>query len=730
MTLRKSFLADCKENFKRRNWVFWLQLLALFICLPGALLLGLNSINRDYQLFATISFREKMLNYSRIIFDLNPVISAVIILLAVLAGLQAFSWLHNKKKVNFYHSQPISRNRRFLVIWLNGVVSFLITYLVNLLLGMAIAASFGCLQSQILVVIPKAVLAHLLLFLAVYQVAIVAVMLTGHTLVSLSLTAVLLLYEVSVRALIWAYGGSFFRTYGSTEGRKVLNTLFSPLVTFYYYSFGRDANSYNSYGWAIPTYKEMVFSMLGLVLLFGLAGWLLYKKRPAEGHGKSIVFSGLKNPLEVLLLLALGMTGGIFIYVISGSEVLGIGGIIFTVVISHVIIRLIYEVDFRAIKKGVPGMLLSLVMVIFIFCAFRWDIFGYDKWIPDKKRVESVALSLESNYMGENWVLTDGTEIRVDDYWPSKMQLKDLEMVYRLLDKRVNIEEFEEYDYLYRLNVVFKQKSGKTMDRVFYFSYEENLEEMNEIFHTREYQTATNQVMEDNFAENYKIFQAEYGNGQMDYVIPEDKVLSLLRAYVMDVNQVDFAHLYNAVPAGRITFGGQGIKNPEYVNEWRVTIYPSFTHTLSLLKECDIATEAVRDQEYLEQIKSILVIYTDREAFTASGEIMMSEKYEKKLLFLNEAAVEEEAEEYRGRADELFYVDEQVLQEILEPAYLSEPSSWNPYEGTRRMDMEVHVELQDIGYSGEDVSYVTSNYDYYCFAEGRVPEVVQKALKK
>ncbi|MGN0308179.1 MAG: hypothetical protein ACI4DN_08170, partial [Lachnospiraceae bacterium] len=177
-------------------------------------------------------------------------------------------------------------------------------------------------------------------------------------------------------------------------------------------------------------------------------------------------------------------------------------------------------------------------------------------------------------------------------------------------------------------------------------------------------------------------------------------------------------------------FGGQGIKNTEYVNKWRVTIYPSFTHTLSLLKECDIATEVVRDQDYLERVKSILVIYTDREALIASGGAMTSEEYEKKLLFLNKAAGEEEAEEYQGRADEVFYVDAEVLQDILEPAYLSAPSYWNPYEGTRRMDMEVYVELQDIGYSGEDVSYVTSNYDYYCFAEGRVPEVVQKALEK
>ena len=98
---------------------------------------------------------------------------------------------------------------------------------------MLVAASYGCLSGEMIMLIPEAILAHLLLFMAVYHVAVVAIMLTGYTLVSLVATVVLLCYEFAVRVLYWSYAASFFRTYGSRESDKVLNTLFSPLVIFF-----------------------------------------------------------------------------------------------------------------------------------------------------------------------------------------------------------------------------------------------------------------------------------------------------------------------------------------------------------------------------------------------------------------------------------------------------------------------------------------------------------------
>ena len=122
----------------------------------------------------------------------------IIIGLAILIGTQGFVYLHNKRQVDFYHSQPVSRKRRFWVLWSNGIVIFLVTYLINMFLGMVVASAFGCMSGVILTGAMKGFFLYFLLFLGIYHISIIAVLLTGNTLVSLLAMAVLLGYELAV----------------------------------------------------------------------------------------------------------------------------------------------------------------------------------------------------------------------------------------------------------------------------------------------------------------------------------------------------------------------------------------------------------------------------------------------------------------------------------------------------------------------------------------------------
>ena len=111
MMLKNSFLTDMKENLKRRNWVFWIHFLTFFCYFPGFLLLTLNSVKKRMEYYDPVyilkNIQEGVIN----LFQPNPVMMFLVILLGCLAGLQAFSYLHDKKQVNFYHSQPVKRNR-------------------------------------------------------------------------------------------------------------------------------------------------------------------------------------------------------------------------------------------------------------------------------------------------------------------------------------------------------------------------------------------------------------------------------------------------------------------------------------------------------------------------------------------------------------------------------------------------------------------------------------------
>lgn len=746
MTSKKSFLTDSIENFKRRNWVFWIQFLSFFCVYPGVLLLGLNGIKTSY--LNPEKSIERMNEFTYVMLNINGWSSMLIAGLAVLAGIQAFSYLHNKQQVNFYHSQPVSRNRRFLVIWFNGIVSFLVSYVVNIILAVAVAGSFGCMSATIAALLPKAILGHFLLFLSVYHVAILAVMLTGHTLVSLIGVIILLFYEWGARALYYAYASLFFDTYGYDESVKMLHTLLSPIITFFTYQFGKNSSIYSLSGGY--TYSETMFGMAGLALFFGLISWLLYRVRPSESHGKSIAFSKVKEPLKILLLLLIGTCGGLFIYMVSGDSVaLGIAGVVFAVLIGHAVIQLIYEVDFRAIRKSLPSMFVSVILAVFIFIAFRWDVFGYDDKIPDQNKVESVALNLSTNYWDSRRVLPDGTEVNSERYWKTEMEITDLDLVYRLLDSRISFEEHMENVQNSQnqtpdscvVEVVFKLNNGKTSSRRLYIDYRNNLDVLNEIFHLREYQVNSNQLMEENFAEDFHIFQAEYENGLMYYKVPDKTVKQVLEAYTADMNSVDLADLCNSIPVGRLTVGGIGIQNREFINEWWVTIYPEFTRTTALLAQEGIPVQASINQDYLDRIKTINIIYTDVAAMKADGGIFSSD-YQRRIELINEANADLVMAERQENNDTKYpenvtveadsgqtgsvMVDSAMLEDILDNCTLQVVSGWMNYPNfseTRSIETtyEVIVELKE-----PDSEY---NYnDSYYFLKGQMPEFVKEMI--
>ena len=136
-----TFFTDAWENMKRKNWVFWLSFLTFLCYFPGFLVLRLNSIRSTYEnadAAGLIRMQVRMDEIVEVLFHINGFMPVIVIGLAILIGMQGFVYLHNKRQLDFYHSQPVSRKRRFLVLWFNGILIFVITYLVNMILGMSV----------------------------------------------------------------------------------------------------------------------------------------------------------------------------------------------------------------------------------------------------------------------------------------------------------------------------------------------------------------------------------------------------------------------------------------------------------------------------------------------------------------------------------------------------------------------------------------------------------------
>ncbi len=622
---RNTFFTDAWENMKRRNWVFWLSFLTFLCYFPGFLVLKLNSIRSVYEnadAAGLIRMQERMDEIVEILFHTNGFMPVIVIGLAILIGMQGFVYLHNKRQVDFYHSQPVSRKRRFSVLWINGIVIFVVTYLINMFLGMGVAAVYGSMNGSIFVGAMKGFFLYLLLFFGIYHISIIAVLLTGNTLVSLLAMVVLLGYELAVRTMAVFMASSFFITYGSGQENKIFDTLLSPIVNIYKYIILGD-REYNYWRYADETYTygKTALGLFVLAIIFGVVSFFLYQKRASESHGNSISFPKIKEFLRFALLLLIGSFGTYLIYYIAGESVaLGMLGAVFFVGLGHAVIQLIYEVDFRAIRKRWLTAVVSLVSVVVVFLGFKYDWTGYDSRIPKQSQVESVYVSLVAEGFGNNnYVMPDGTEV-YHQYKARKMEITDLDTIYELLENRERITRTtRSFDGTYEtIEINFRLKNGKTDYRTLYLKYEENLGLLDEIYHMEEYQLANNQVMEDDFVENYRIVSATYNNGHGNVTTPIDVDASaLVEAYKKDVKNGSYTEVYYNLPRAQISLLGIGIMNEEYRNAWNILIYDSYKNTIALLEEAGIDIYHVFDEDYINKIQKIEVRLDDYERLTS-----------------------------------------------------------------------------------------------------------------
>ena len=645
MTLKNSFLTDVRENLKRRNWVFWLCFLTFFCYFPGYLVLTLNNIRSNFVGRSSsdiLRMQEGMIDIAEANLCLNGFMPVLIIGIATLIGMQGFVYLHNKRQVDFYHSQPVSRKRRFLVFWFNGIVVFLAAYLINMILGMVVAAAFGCMNGAIVFGAMKAFFLYLLLFLGIYHISVIAVLLTGNTLVSLLAMIVMLGYELAIRAMAVLLADSFFLTYGNGSEEKILDTLLSPIVTIYKYIVlgGREQN-YWQYANERYTYGNTALTLSVMAVVLGVVGFVLYQKRASESHGNSISFPKIKEVLRFALLLVFGTFGTYFIYHVAGENVaIGIAGSVFFVLLGHAVIQLIYEVDFRAIRKKWLTAVISLVTVILIFLGYRYDWTGYDCRVPKQAKVESVYLSLIAEGFGDsNYVMPDGTEIYGYNYKREKMKITDLDTIYELLEQRENISrDTEEYHGTYdTIEFVFRMKNGNTQHRRIYFHYDENLELLNKIYHMEEYQLANNQVLEDNFVEDLKIVSVKYNDGLREKEMENVDLNALVEAYKKDLANVKYSEIYYTIPIGKVTLLGIGLQNEEYRNAWNILIYGSYQNTIALLEEAGISCKTVYDEAYINNIQKIEVSFEDDEKMKQLGpeSVVLWEDCRKTAIYTN-----------------------------------------------------------------------------------------------
>lgn len=630
MILKNSFWANLKENNKRRIWLWLLSALCYLITFPtvAAMIISRGKRSEEYlietlgETLGRQAMQEQLIKGMEQFFGItNPVMWLVIAVFAVLSAIQGFSYLYSKKKIDFYMGMPVKRGRRFSVIWMNGILLYLIPYLAGLFIAGLIAAVNGVMTASVLREAAIAYVIYFCFFLGVYHLTILAVMLTGNVIITCFGTAVFFLYEWCVRLIIQSYQTLFFKFY-SYNGNST-EPLLSPFAVLFHYVEKHD----NGQGGSLAA----VIYLLLFAAIVGAAAYICYLKRPAEAAGKAMAFTLPQPVIKILLVVPVTLLAGCFAGDIvgynpkygEGREGFIIFAMAVVVIVSSCLIQILYEFDIKGILHKKHHIFISAAAVFVIFMIFRQDLFGYDSYIPKVDSVVSAALVPPYEYRyygGDNYFSEDMEHTSKVSYAEENMYLSDVGAVNKLL--KLSVDEISKYDNLsriyeenddalwYNVTLIFRMDNKRNVYRDIYVNVNnpEAAELLDRIEASDEYVSGIYMGASESLAkilsDDKSKVAVSYGDSYYQQKFSSQEAEEFLALYREDVKGNGFTKLRESIPCGslRFTIVKKYLSHSSYFDT-EFPIYPFYTRCVEYLKEKGYYRESFIDPKDVERIQ-------------------------------------------------------------------------------------------------------------------------------
>ena len=637
MTSKNLYWAKWMENVRRRGWTFALCFVGLFLQMPAVAWIGLSSeksyldslIAQGADSVLINDSRQRMQSIAATAAGFNDWYPVVAGLIAVLLAVHGFSFLYSRKKTDLYFSVPVSAPKRYVLIWGNGIFSFAVCYLVNLILCQTGAVLFGAMTPEGMAQSLVAFLVNLLAFAAMYQLALVAVMLTGNVLCALLGCAVLFFYEGAVRLLLSGLKSVFFFSYCSADQRRLMGLPWiTPLIGFKDFcgSIVYNGASINSASpdspWCAMLLEEVLLLILASVL-FGVLAYFLYRRRKTESYHQTLAFSWMKPVLEFLLVVPFSVACGLLTgRMAQDFNLFLFGGALFGVLLGHGVIRLVYERDLKAVLQGRIMALCCFGAAVLSLCVFRFDLTGFDSWIPKREKIESVAFSMEHERGSFGWNQLSSDSVSGGEML-DRMECTDPDTIDALLSvisvwqeqqKREESDETAGEDWKDRniWVVRYRLTDGRTAFRRFYVSREKTPGQLDILMRDPAYQDCRYQIYEQAMQDCIGEMEVSYTDGAREYFYTMDKE-ALLEALREDFRSYGSDLIASQLPCGalRLELPAGKQQDGTYDLVWEYPVYQTFEKTRSLLAKNDIDAAVTQKQPFLSanEVEKITVLY-------------------------------------------------------------------------------------------------------------------------
>lgn len=401
---------------------------------------------------------------------------AVIACISILMAIFMFSYLTREREAYMMHSFPVKRNVLFLSHYLAGVTMMVGPYAVTYLAVICIAAGNGAGKMTIPLMLCLAeMVIEMLLF---YNLGCLVAMLTGNSIMTVIIYAVLNVLYAGVTAMYSFIGEKFI--YGYDENGIIISGTINRILTPVW-GLTEHAGLTSFYNVDVITDDSMLlhgllkdFGYIACYLIpaaiFLILAVVLYQKRSLEAAGDMVAFSWGRPVFRIVFTFCGSILFALSIYEICFDREIDhfqyrkifqillvlviIGGIL-----CYLISNMILYKSFRIWKR--TSYLRMGILVGVIVCGMFFMKLGNEGRIPNPDQV--VSLKIEMSLGSMEYVR------HTQFYFYDKEELEAFGKIEReILKEGPDLGNYELYsDYIDNIYVTYNLKNGRTISRYY-----------------------------------------------------------------------------------------------------------------------------------------------------------------------------------------------------------------------------------------------------------------------
>ena len=362
------------------------------------------------------------------------------IVFGVLAAMAVCSHLYTTRSSNFTAALPPKRTALFATHYLTGLLWLVVPVAVMTLMAsfLAIGCSLSGFASGLALVCMQT--------LFFYSFAVLCGMLTGHL---LALPVFYGIFNGLVGGL-WYLLTLLFREFyfgypGSLVAVPAWVEWFTP--AWQLFSYGSPDAGYG---------MSAVYAGVGIV--FALAAWLLYVKRPMERAGDVVIWAGLRPVFRYGVALCSGLALGSLTRLVLGLDELGLAvSVMLWGVAGCFVGQMFLSKSVRVLRywKGAGAIACACAA---LFLVMKLDLTGYETQVPEADEVVSVTISGLDSYPVDT--ASNFHDIQTQD--PQAISLIT-QLHQALVDQRNTFNGY--YDNSTRFDVTYTLADGTRLTR-------------------------------------------------------------------------------------------------------------------------------------------------------------------------------------------------------------------------------------------------------------------------